>query len=37
MEPIGTADELFHFTDDPVKAIEIIRTHQKKQQAVENE
>jgi len=37
----GTIDpqdvELFHFTDDPVKAIDIIRTHQKKQQAVTNE
>ena len=29
--------ELFHFTDDPVKAIEIIRTYQKKQQAVKND
>ena len=28
---------LFHFTDNPVKSIEIIKTHREKQQAVENE
>jgi predicted Rossmann-fold nucleotide-binding protein len=29
--------ELFHFTDDPVRAVEIIKTQREKQQAVENE